>query len=333
MVTRTKDNEKLNKILKILVLCIIMSIILCVKTNKAYAQETIRVKVGETIRKELRPSLKYYEVLSLNQNGEGKESIEKSIETDKYTVNFKLEGIYGDEFVMEITGKKEGKSQQEILYYMYKKEGEPFTPFRSEVLVDVYEEKKEEQKPEGGEKEPKDNKNNEKIDIHSSKVNNNINTKLIKVNFQNAEYTSVADVHVREGNFVGAKSLGVVKEGTKLTSTGYTDNGWVRVIYNGKAGFVSSDYLKLKKHANLTRKMQEEKKKEEKEYKEEIKKVGAVDSKGRTKEKQIEYLKSTIGAVPNVGNNMQFKIFLLFTAFGITLAYVYTKNKKNQEKN
>lgn len=334
MVTRTKDNKKTNKILKILALVIILNIMLSINTNKIYAStDTIKVKPGETVRKELKPNLQYYEVLSLNENGEGKESIEQVFETDKYTVKYTLEGVYGDKFVMEITGKEVGKKSQDILYYIYKKEGEPFTKYRSEVLIDVYDENAKENKdqtePNNENKDSNKDKNKDnKININSSKVNDNINTKLIKINFQNANYVSLADVHFREGNFVGSKSFGTIKEGSILQSTGYTDNGWIRVIYNGKVGFVSGNYLKLQKQGELTKEMEQSKKEEEKEYKEELKKIGIVDSKGRTKEEQLEYLKSTVGTIPNVGNNKQYKVFLLVTAVGIALAVVLNKNKR-----
>lgn len=336
--TKTKTNIKRILIIATFFLILIINISVFADSNE------IVLKPGESVKRELVPDLKYYEVLSLNQNGEGTESVEKHISTENYDITFRLEGVFGDKFVAEIKAKKEGISQQEIKYYVYKEEGKPFTPYRSEIVINVKNdqkepekvpektENKEETKPENNKEiKAESNKNSvvgdEKITMPASEINEKPNKKLIKVYPQNANYLTLGSVYLREGNSVGTNSLVVIPEGTNVVSNGYTGDGWVRVTYNGKTGFISANYIALQTSNNLTDEMKKEAKKEEEEYQKELKKVGFVNSKGKKKEEQIKELEKNIGSIPNVGKNLQFKIFLLISIIAIVLAGFVIKNK------
>lgn len=313
----------------LIIVLIILNIIFLGLSKNIYAENVvIKLKPGETIKKELVPNLGNYEVLSLNENGSGKESIEKNFSNPNFDISFRLEGAFGDKLIVEIKAKKEGKVPQEIKYYMYKKEGEPFTSYRSEILIDIEAEKKDpkpnENHEQSNEKPEKPNENN-KINIPSSEVKEKVNPKLIKVYPQNVTYVTKASVYLREGNSIGTNSIKLIPEGEEVISTGYTDNGWIRVSYNGKEGFMSLNFLTLKKISNLTDEMKKKAKEDEKEYLKEVKKVGIVNSKGENKDKQMEMLKKKIGSIPNVGNNLQMKIFLGFSILSLFIILIYKR--------
>lgn len=50
-------------------------------------------------------------------------------------------------------------------------------------------------------------------------------------------------LNVRSGPGTDFEALGSVADGTRLDRTGYSDEGWTRVIYNGETAYVSSDYV------------------------------------------------------------------------------------------
>lgn len=52
-----------------------------------------------------------------------------------------------------------------------------------------------------------------------------------------------ADVNIREGYSSDSTILGVLSRGGSIEISGTTDNGWVRVKYNGQTGYVFADYL------------------------------------------------------------------------------------------
>lgn len=54
---------------------------------------------------------------------------------------------------------------------------------------------------------------------------------------------ATADVNVRNAYDSSGAVLGVLSKGSSIEMTGTTDNGWVRVKYNGQTGYVYADYL------------------------------------------------------------------------------------------
>lgn len=346
---KTKEKNNLNQIklnqnklkqkkqisMLILITLLMLTLILIYNKNVFASSPEINLKEGEVITKELMPDLSSYEVLSLSENGEERSSVEQKFSNENYDITFKLEGAFGDKLVAEIKAKKAGKNAQEIKYYIYKKEGEPFTPYRSEFVVNVEGEKKENK----NEETPKINTENKdekvvgdnKVIIPASEVKTNINKKLIKVYPQNVEYIALGNIYLREGNSVGSNSLTLIPQGANIKSNGYTGDGWIRVEYNGQTGFVSSNYISVIKKSNLTEEMEKEAEKEKKEYEAELKKVGFVNSKGKTKNEQIKTLEKNIGSIPNVGNNITFKIFIsLSVVTFIALIFIFNFEKEKE---
>lgn len=345
---KTKEKNNLEQItLKLkkhilmlrLITLLILTLILIYNKNVFASSPEINLKEGEVITKELMPDLSSYEVLSLSENGEEKSSVEQRFSNENYDITFKLEGAFGDKLVAEIKAKKAGKNAQEIKYYVYKKEGEPFTPYRSEFVVNVEgknkENKEDSKEPNKSEETPKTNTENtagkDKVVIPASEVKTNINKKLIKVYPQNVDYVALGNIYLREGNSVGANSLTLIPQGANIKSNGYTGDGWIRVEYNGQTGFVSSNYISVVKKSDLTAEMEKEAEKEKKEYEAELKKVGFVNSKGKTKNEQMKSLEKNIGSIPNVGKNITFKIFLsLSLIIFIALIFIFNFEKEKE---
>ncbi len=65
----------------------------------------------------------------------------------------------------------------------------------------------------------------------------------INVEVKAGVYTANTDVNIREDASPDAALIQGVFAGTELTSTGVCDNGWIRVDYNEKTGYVSGDYV------------------------------------------------------------------------------------------
>ncbi|WP_195782441.1 SH3 domain-containing protein [Priestia megaterium] len=57
-------------------------------------------------------------------------------------------------------------------------------------------------------------------------------------------YTTTANLNIRSGPSTSNAIIATVKQGTQLTVVGQAANGWLKVSYQGKTGYVSSDYVK-----------------------------------------------------------------------------------------
>ena len=52
-----------------------------------------------------------------------------------------------------------------------------------------------------------------------------------------------SELNIRATPSTDGSRLGSVTGGTELERTGYSDDGWTRVIYDGQTAYVSSDYV------------------------------------------------------------------------------------------
>lgn len=68
-------------------------------------------------------------------------------------------------------------------------------------------------------------------------------TKPVIVTAMSGMMYAVYDVNVRDTYSTNGGILGMLSKGNGVSTTGYTDNGWIRVSYNGAAGYVSANYL------------------------------------------------------------------------------------------
>lgn len=50
-------------------------------------------------------------------------------------------------------------------------------------------------------------------------------------------------LNVRSGPGTDYSALGSVTRGTELERSGYSDEGWTRIVYEGQTAYVSSDYV------------------------------------------------------------------------------------------
>ncbi|MBI0577721.1 SH3 domain-containing protein [Neobacillus cucumis] len=58
-----------------------------------------------------------------------------------------------------------------------------------------------------------------------------------------ATYVILAELNLRESNDTASKSLDVIPKGTIVTPASLTSDGWYKVSYNGKTGYVFGNYL------------------------------------------------------------------------------------------
>lgn len=56
--------------------------------------------------------------------------------------------------------------------------------------------------------------------------------------------TALIDVNIRQKNSANSKTIGVLKKGEKLKKITLMNNGWFKVKYNDKIGYINSKYLK-----------------------------------------------------------------------------------------
>lgn len=57
-------------------------------------------------------------------------------------------------------------------------------------------------------------------------------------------YVTTANLNIRSGPSTSSAIVVTVKQGTQLTSTAQAANGWLKVSYQGKTGYVSTQYVK-----------------------------------------------------------------------------------------
>ena len=68
----------------------------------------------------------------------------------------------------------------------------------------------------------------------------------IPVESQEAVYITDFNLMLREDASYDAEVAYVVPAGTRLTSTGICENGWIRIEYHGKNVYVSEEHITLK---------------------------------------------------------------------------------------
>ncbi|MDO4633267.1 MAG: SH3 domain-containing protein [Eubacteriales bacterium] len=68
-------------------------------------------------------------------------------------------------------------------------------------------------------------------------------TKPVIVKEMGGSMYATAPVNVRSSYSTDSKILGTLETDDEVTTTGYTDNGWIRVKYNGKTAYINQSYL------------------------------------------------------------------------------------------
>lgn len=68
----------------------------------------------------------------------------------------------------------------------------------------------------------------------------------MKITETNESVWATAGLNVRSGPDTDYKRIGGVKTGAEVKRTGVTDNGWSRLLYDGKEAYAYSEYLTTK---------------------------------------------------------------------------------------
>lgn len=71
----------------------------------------------------------------------------------------------------------------------------------------------------------------------------------VKITETNESVWATAGLNVRSGPDTDYKRIGGVKTGAEVKRTGVTDNGWSRILYDGKEAYAYSEYLTTKQPA------------------------------------------------------------------------------------
>lgn len=82
------------------------------------------------------------------------------------------------------------------------------------------------------------------VSNNNNENNNSPNTeKEPKFKSSNETVYATGDINVRESYSTSSEAIGQLKSGQSVTRTGVGDNGWSKVTYNGKTGYIKSSLL------------------------------------------------------------------------------------------
>ena len=118
--------------------------------------------------------------------------------------------------------------------------------------------------------------------------------------------------------------VGYLLKGDSVVRTGYADNGWSRINYNGQTVYVASRLLVVEKPEN--------------EEKNEINNENIIDTnivenepvQELTEEQKLNIIKEEVGVLPEVGNNIANVMYLTITILaivGVIAAICYIKKR------
>lgn len=78
------------------------------------------------------------------------------------------------------------------------------------------------------------------------------NVETVPENSLNVTYVTKSSVNFRQGPGTNYKTYGTIKSGTEVLVLEYTNSSWYKVSYNGRIGYVSSNYLTEKVESPLS---------------------------------------------------------------------------------
>lgn len=152
----------------------------------------------------------------------------------------------------------------------------------------------------------------------------------IPIQQEDAIYIATTVLNVREINLPSGNVLSQLQEGEEVISDGKTNNGWIRVIHNGKRGFVLRQYLE-RKDDNSNNIINAEESSESINNPENPE--GNIEFFSETDEfpdidEQINMLNAEYGQIPDVGsgNMIKFTYILLMSIFLILAKIWYNKS-------
>lgn len=135
--------------------------------------------------------------------------------------------------------------------------------------------------------------------------------------------------NIRASWSADSEKVGYLVKGQSVERTGYADNGWSRILYNGKTVYIASRLLSVDKPEE-----------EEKNTENEVKNETMIDStiineeveKGQIdKTEMLNIIKEEVGVLPEVGTNVANIAYVIVTAIslcGLICGFIYAKKFK-----
>ncbi len=128
-----------------------------------------------------------------------------------------------------------------------------------------------------------------------------------------------------------SEKVGYLTKGQAVERTGYADNGWSRILYNGKTVYVASRLLSVEKP-------EDDEEKVENTVKNEVVNETVIDStiineevEKLTEEEMLNIIKEEVGVLPEVGTNVANVAYVIVTMMvlcGLACGIIYIKKIK-----
>lgn len=118
-----------------------------------------------------------------------------------------------------------------------------------------------------------------------------------------------------------SEKVGYLNKGDAVERTGYADNGWSRILYNGKTVYVASRLLSVEKPEE--EKVENETVIDSTIINEEVEKL--------TEEEMLSIIKEEVGVLPEVGTNVANVAYVIVTMMvlcGLACGVIYIKKNK-----
>lgn len=134
--------------------------------------------------------------------------------------------------------------------------------------------------------------------------------------------------NVRSSWSTDSERVGYLNKGQEVERTGYADNGWSRILYEGKTAYVLSSLLSVDKP-------EDDKKPEENTVANEVVKEDTEINEDieykLSEEEMLNIIKEEVGVLPEVGTNLANIAYIIVTTIvlsGIICALIYIKKIK-----
>ena len=147
-----------------------------------------------------------------------------------------------------------------------------------------------------------------------------------EVSFKDTKETLYAkqSCNLRASWSTDSEKVGYLLKGQEVERTGYSENGWSRILYEGKTVYVASRLLVVEKP-------------EDDEEENKVENETVIDSTlinenvAVSKEEMLNIIKEEVGVLPEVGTNaanVAYMIVTLIAISGVAAGIVYTKKIK-----
>ena len=181
-------------------------------------------------------------------------------------------------------------------------------------------------------KDKNKDKNNTTNTDTKNETTNEVKNEVIEVKMKNEEkkkmYVDVSSCNVRNADSKKAEIIAGLRQGDEVKITGVTTNGWYRIDYYGEVAYVSASVLSDKKPEIVNNVVNNTVENETKNETENNTVTNEVEN-NLLPENELDKLQNKIGVIPEVGNNIADKLFVILTL--VSLGYVFYLGYKNRE--